>query len=75
MVTREELPDKLTLGETADMLGLRPETIRVLAWQGELERVGESGDWYIDTDSLVAYANRKYGGGKHGQYNSGNSVD
>lgn len=66
MVTREELPDKLTVKETADILHLRPVTIKVLVSQGELRYVGEVGDRDIDTDSIVEYVNRKYGGGRRG---------
>jgi hypothetical protein len=61
MVSREELPDKLTVSETADMLGLSVATIKTLAHAGDLTYVGEMGYRDIDTDSLVEYVNRRYG--------------
>lgn len=61
MVSRDELPDKLTVNETADMLGLSVATIKTLAHSGDLKYVGEMGYRDIDTDSLVEYVNRRYG--------------
>lgn len=61
MVTREELPDRLTVKEVADMLGLSPTTIRVLAMHGELTYIGEVGERDIVTDSMVEYVRRRYG--------------
>lgn len=61
MVSRSELPDRLTVNETADMLGLSVATVKKLAFTGDLKYVGDPGSRDIDTDSLTAYVNRKYG--------------
>jgi excisionase family DNA binding protein len=64
MVTREELPDRLTVKETADMLGVSPTTIKVMISRGELKYIGEVGNRDVLTDSIVEYVNRRFGGGK-----------
>lgn len=65
MVTRAELPDTLTVSEVADILGVKPGTVRALVSQGEMEYVGDDvGDRNLSTDSFVEYVNRRYSGGK-----------
>lgn len=66
MPKREDLPDTLTIGEVADMLGVNIVTVRVFVSEGRLKYVGEPGSYNIDTDSLVEYVNQRYGGNKRG---------
>lgn len=67
MIKRSELPDKLTVKEVSDMLGVKPGTVKVMAVRGELQYVGEVGSRDISTDSLVKYVNKRYGGIIHDQ--------
>lgn len=68
MPTREELPDRLTYSEVADILDLAVGTVRKLVGEGALKRPADSivGDGYVDTDSLSEYVNRRYGGKRSG---------